>query len=271
MQMFQLIGFPLRYSLSPQIHSLFAQQFALSLNYQLAAVPPNRFSNFVQTFFNNSGKGLNVTAPYKERIICQLDGLDPLAQATGAVNTIYQTDAGAIFGTNTDGIGLMRDFARRGIDVNGQRILLIGAGGAARGILGPMLDAKPAEIIVVNRTQEKAKKLIADFDVTNLQYKTLNDLSAINADVIIHAISSNLLPELYAQINYKNAICYDLNYQQTTNFMHTAAKKDAKKIFNGLGMLVEQAAEAFYLWHGKRPNVPEVLEKLQLLNNAITA
>ena len=260
---YALLGFPLANSLSPVIHKLFAMQFNLDIEYKALEVAPIDLMLTINNLIDAGFNGFNITAPYKEIIFQQLQNYDSNVRIARAVNTVVVKDDHSMCGHNTDGLGLIADFKRHNIPVTAQRILILGAGGAVRGILPELLALQPENLTIINREQIKTAKIITDFNnLGDVQLGAYSQLGVLKADVIINATSSDNC-ELLANLDFNNAYCYDLNYKQkVSEFMRFALDHGAKYAVNGLGMLVEQAAIAFELWHGKMPAVEHVLLEL---------
>lgn len=265
---YAVFGSPIQHSKSPKIHRLFAEQTNQSLEYTAQEVKPENFNAAVTKFFQQGGKGLNCTVPLKELAFQFAEQKTARAEAAKAVNTLIKQADGSILGDNTDGIGLVRDLTQNhGIKLAGQRILILGAGGATRGILNPLLDEKPDALIVANRTSEKAWQLAIEFN-HSFTGCGFDDLHEQPFDLILNATSASLqnqLPAISEHLLAKNGVCYDLAYgNKPTAFVNWGITQNARKSLDGLGMLVEQAAEAFFLWRGVRPNTHEVIELLNL-------
>lgn len=266
-----VIGNPISHSRSPLIHRAFAEQIGMALDYTAILAPLDGFETTVTSFRQTGGRGLNVTVPFKAQAFTLCDQLSEHAARAGAVNTlIIPADLNQpIIGDNTDGRGLLRDFSFHSIRLHGKKILLLGAGGASRGVLVPLLAEQPAELLIANRREQTARTLIGDF--TDLAHHTklnacaLTDIPQKPFDLIINATSSSLsdteLPLPDALIG-QNSIVYDMAYgAQPTVFMRWGQTRGASA-FDGLGMLVEQAALSFYLWHGTHPATDPVRELL---------
>jgi shikimate dehydrogenase len=270
---YAVMGNPVAHSLSPLIHTEFARQTHQNLNYQAIEVEPGRFAEAVSTFFVQGGKGLNVTVPFKQEAWELAQTLSPDAEIAGAVNTLLQDSSGKLQGHNTDGIGLVRDIKDNlGASLQGKTVLILGAGGATRGILLPILREQPARVIIANRTASKAELLAADFSQYGpVKARAFQDLDDLQADWLINATSASLkgeLPPLSASVIDTGSACYDLMYskrnsKQGTPFCAWAQNNGAALVADGLGMLVEQAAEAFYLWRGLRPQTRPVISALR--------
>ncbi len=265
---YAVFGNPIAHSKSPQIHALFAQQTRQVMHYDPLLAPLDGFENSVRDFIAAGGRGANVTVPFKEQAFRLADQLTTRAQAAGAVNTLLFAED-SIVGDNTDGAGLVRDIETNlGFAIAGKRVLLLGAGGAARGIILPLLDESPAALIVTNRTADKANNLVDTF-VADAQgiigCCTFEQLAAQSFDLIINATSAGLqdaaLP-LPDSIFASGCLAYEIVYGRETPFMQQARRANAR-VADGLGMLVEQAAEAFFVWRGLRPDTAAVLVTLR--------
>ncbi|HAI96215.1 MAG: shikimate dehydrogenase [Cycloclasticus sp.] len=269
MDRYAVFGFPISHSKSPFIHQQFAKQTGQQIRYEAEEVRPENFDAAVDVFFKEGGKGLNCTVPLKELAYEKVDLLTERAKFSGAVNTIKRQDDGSLLGDNTDGIGLLTDLrVNLGVDIEGKRVLVLGAGGASRGIIGPLLKEKPLAFYLANRTVAKAKameELFAPIGV--VQAGSYESLHEHQFDIVLNATSASLtgqLPPLADQLLAEGALCYDLAYsQEPTAFMLWAQQQKARLIKDGLGMLVEQAAHAFYLWRGVMPNSQTVLARLK--------
>ena len=262
LQRFAVIGKPIAHSLSPIIHQSFAKQTQQTMTYEKIQGDELVFEQQVSTFFSSGGKGLNVTLPFKQRAFAMAEVTSDRCAKAGAANTLWLDD-GKIHADNTDGIGFVRDLARY-CPLAGKRILILGAGGAARGIIHPLLESKPALLTVANRSFDKVKKLQSEFP--EIAVLSLEHLSG-TFDLIINASSAGHLGEVISlpkEMMVYTPFCYDLAYQQKkdTPFVSYTRGFGCRAI-DGLGMLVEQAAEAFYLWHGVRPDVSAILQRLR--------
>ncbi|EZQ18048.1 shikimate dehydrogenase [Halopseudomonas bauzanensis] len=268
MDHYAVIGNPIAHSKSPLIHGLFARQTGEQLQYEALLAPPDDFAGTLRDFLQE-GRGVNVTVPFKEQAWALVDSRTPAAERAGAVNTIQRLDDGSLLGDNTDGKGLVRDIQHNaGLPLAGKRILLIGAGGAARGVIQPLLEAGPAQLCVVNRTVEKAEQLAMLFKDQGPISAAGFDWLEESVDLIINATSASLdgqLPPLPPSlIRPGHTWCYDMMYaSEATVFNRWAAEQGAARCIDGLGMLVEQAAEAFFLWRGVRPDTAPVLATLR--------
>ncbi|WP_111498430.1 shikimate dehydrogenase [Marinobacter bohaiensis] len=266
--LYAVMGNPISHSKSPLIHNLFAQQTGESLEYTAIQCPMDDFPGTVRTFFERGGKGLNVTVPFKQTAYELVDRMTPGAEAAGAVNTLFQDTDGQLCGENTDGLGLVQDLTvNQGLDLSGKRILVLGAGGAVRGVLRPLLGQKPAEIVIANRTVEKAEALASlfsnDIPVRGCGFADVTE----PFDLIINGTSASLqgdLPPLDAGIIAAHTVSYDMMYgPDLTPFNRWAREHGAQRVIDGLGMLVEQAAEAFACWRGVRPETAPVMAQLR--------
>lgn len=264
-----VVGYPIEHSKSPLIHRMFAAATGESLSYDRHAVSPEAFTVFVRDFFESGGCGLNVTVPHKEHAARLADELTPRAARAGAVNTLIRLADGRIRGDNTDGAGLLADLDRLGVPIRGQRLLILGAGGATRGIVGPLMERGPAEILIANRSAERAYALAAEAahpDVTGCSYTVLNTSFASPAatpfDLVLHATPLGLegaVPDVTPRIIGPGTFAYDLGYGiPDTPFVRWAMQHGARAAAQGIGMLVEQAAEAFFVWRNVRPDTAPV-------------
>lgn len=265
---YAVFGSPIKHSKSPRIHQLFAEQTQQLLEYTSQEVPAERFRESVKAFFSQGGKGLNCTLPLKELAWAFADITTKRAELSRAVNTLIIEDDDRILGDNTDGCGLIADLTvNHGITIKGTRILILGAGGACRGILAPLLEKAPQQLMLANRTRQKASDLAAEFclfgDIEGCGY---SNIRSQQFDVIINATSASLydeLPPLPDDVLAEDGVCYDLAYgNKPTSFVRWGVEHNAKKSLDGLGMLVEQAAEAFFLWRNIRPQTQPVIEAL---------
>lgn len=255
-----VIGNPIAHSKSPQIHARFAQQTGQDLTYDRLLAPLDGFEAAVRDFIAAGGCGANVTVPFKLDAFALASERSARAQAAGAVNTLKFVD-GRIFGDNTDGVGLVRDIVvNGGVAVAGARVLLLGAGGAARGVILPLLEQQPAQIVIANRTLARADALVDQFAHPALSAARFDALSG-SFDIVINATSASLsaeLPPVPASVFAATTFAYDMMYGAApTVFMQLAASCGAR-VADGLGMLVEQAAESFFLWRGVRPDTAPV-------------
>ncbi|OLF51407.1 shikimate dehydrogenase [Pseudomonas chlororaphis] len=268
MDQYVVFGNPIGHSKSPLIHRLFAEQTAQQLAYTTLLAPLDDFVGCARDFFVE-GRGANVTVPFKEDAYRLADSLTARAQRAGAVNTLSKLADGSLLGDNTDGAGLVRDLmVNAGFGLKGKRILLLGAGGAVRGALEPLLAEQPASVIVANRTVEKAELLAELFDDLGPVSASGFDWLREPVDLIINATSASLtgdVPPIAASlIEPGKTLCYDMMYgKEPTVFCRWASEHGAAMAIDGLGMLAEQAAEAFFLWRGVRPDTAPVLAELR--------
>lgn len=265
---YAVFGNPIAHSKSPHIHGLFAAQTQQDLTYEALLAPLDNFAAFARDFFIQ-GRGANVTVPFKEEAFQLADELSERAQRAGAVNTLHRLENGRLLGDNTDGAGLLRDLTvNAGLSLQGKRVLLLGAGGAVRGVLAPLLAEQPACVVIANRTLAKAETLAQLFaDLGDVRASTFDALQG-PFDLIINGTSASLSGELPplndGLIQAGQSVCYDMMYsQEPTAFNRWAASLGAARTLDGLGMLVEQAAEAFLLWRGVRPDSAPVLASLR--------
>ena len=264
-----VMGNPVGHSLSPLIHTLFARQTGQQMHYQAIQPELDKFQAVLSEFQRSGGKGINITLPFKQQA-CELsDVLTPRAQRAMAVNTMWFGDDGKRYGDNTDGAGLVYDLINNHhLQLHASRILIMGAGGATRGILAPLLEQQPQLLAIVNRTRSKAETLCDEFaGPVKLAAFYYDELSGHSFDLLINATSASLqgvMPPLPETILADNACCYDLMYsRQDTVFMSWARSHAATQIYDGIGMLVEQAAEAFVQWRGIRPDTSVVIDQLK--------
>lgn len=272
---YAVVGYPVAHSKSPFIHGLFADQMGQALVYERMEIAPEDFTHRVREFFDQGGLGLNITVPHKEAAWQLVDWRAPNADRAGAVNTMYQLDDGRLAGDNTDGVGLVRDIEQNnGGKLRGARVLVLGAGGAVRGVLPRLIAAEPASIHIVNRTVSRAETLAHDFAdqyaLQVLSYARLQEQSqhqALTFDWIINGSAGGLkgeLPPLPDALVASGGACYDMVYAPGgTVFQKWASAQGAVLSLDGTGMLVEQAAESFRLWRGVRPKTGPVIEALR--------
>ena len=271
MDRYAVVGNPIAHSKSPWIHAAFARQTGQALVYEALLAPLDDFAGTVARFGAEGGRGLNVTVPFKLEAFALADRRTPRAEAAGAVNTLAFA-ADGILGDNTDGAGLVRDLAANlGCPPGGRRILLLGAGGATRGALLPLLDSRPARLTIANRTVAKAEALSTLFAARAgdcvLDACGFDALAGRRFDLVINATAASLadeLPPLPPGLYAEGALAYDMMYARApTRFMRAALADGAARVADGLGMLVEQAAESFTLWRGVRPDSAPVLAELR--------
>jgi shikimate dehydrogenase len=266
-----LFGHPVGHSWSPFIHGMFARQFDHVVDYKLRDVPPAEFRHAVINFFVEGGGGANVTLPHKPAAAEVVNELSARAERARAVNTIIRRSATELYGENTDGIGLVTDLARNlGVTLGGVRLLILGAGGAVRGVLAPLLEQEPREIRIANRTPERAERLREEFsDLGEISASSFDAVDDQPWDVIINATAASLageVPSLPPRAVGPDTVCYDMAYGRgDTAFMRWAIERGTTRAYKGWGMLVEQAAESYLLWHGMRPETRPVMDALERL------
>jgi shikimate dehydrogenase len=268
-----VFGNPVGHSKSPKIHALFAAQATQDMRYDAILAPLDGFAAAVNQFIAGGGCGANVTVPFKEEAFRLANRRTPRAEAAGAVNTLSFTE-GEIVGDNTDGAGLVRDLKiNLGCNPAGRRILLLGAGGAARGVILPLLLEQPVRLVIANRSVEKAERLAAEFArlpacavAIKPESCGFDELTGESFDLVINATSAGLtdavLP-LSTSLFAPGCVAYEMLYGRKTPFMTQSGNAPAVRVADGLGMLVEQAAEAFFVWRGIRPNTQAVLTELR--------
>ena len=274
---YAVIGNPIEQSKSPLIHTAFAQVTGQDIEYTKVLGPMGGFAKTVDAFRASGGKGMNVTAPFKLDAFAYATDLAPSAQMAGAVNAM-KFEGDKVYAENFDGVGLVRDVVHNlGFALRGQRVLLLGAGGATRGALLPMLAEQPAELVIVNRTVAKAEELAAlgrqhqsgQVPVKGVGY---DQLKGQQFDVVFNATSASLtaeLPPLPASVFAPDALAYELAYGKgLTPFLKLAQQAGVTRLADGVGMLAEQAAEAFLWWRGVRPDTAEVIRQLTVPLNA---
>lgn len=270
-----VVGHPIAHSRSPEIHQAFAAQFDDSIDYKKVDVAPGEFAAYADEFARGGGRGMNVTVPFKGDAYNYVDRCDVHAAAAGAVNTIVFGEDGTSAGYNTDGVGLLNDMQQRhSINLAGLRILIIGAGGATAGVINPLLNVHPAELIIANRTLSRAENLVEhhksrlgeDIPLSALDLAELGAAKrAPRVDVVINATSFALnggeIP--IAKECVTGTICYDMSYGPAALFQRWAVEQGAVKSFDGLGMLVEQAAQSFYIWRKQMPQTEPVVAAIR--------
>jgi shikimate dehydrogenase len=260
---FAVVGNPVAHSLSPRIHALFGEATGIELDYGRLLAPLGDFAGTVERFLAGGGAGFNVTLPFKEQAFRWVDAADREASRARAVNTVVV--AARRQGHNTDGPGLVRDLAVHGVAAPARRILIVGAGGAVRGVLGPLLDAAPDAIVIANRTPERAQRLADEFGDRRLRAVAFHRLSP-PFDVVVNGTSASLLDDVPAlpEETVRGAFCYDMAYApEPTSFCRWAMRHGAERSADGLGMLIEQAALAFELWHGVLPSTVDLRSRLR--------
>ncbi len=266
---YAVMGNPIAHSKSPLIHRQFAGQTGQVLTYDAILVDIGRFTEAVDAFRRDGGKGLNVTVPFKQDAWRLASRRTPRAERAGAVNTLWWDGDERLCGDTTDGVGLVRDLRdNHGIRIEGRRVLLVGAGGAARGVIEPLLAERPATLVIANRTPERAHELAAIFGglgpITGCGF---GELSGRSFDLAINATAAGLtgeVPPLPATVFAPGACAYDMMYgSEPTAFVRWSLAQGCARALDGLGMLVEQAAEAFFIWRGVRPDTAPVIARLR--------
>ncbi|MEM9531515.1 MAG: shikimate dehydrogenase [Pseudomonadota bacterium] len=258
---FGVIGQPIAHSLSPRIHAIFARQAGIHLTYEALEVAPENFSSFLN---RTPWRGFNVTMPLKGEAYGAAAELSDRARAAAAVNTMTRRPEGGFAGDNTDGVGLITDLTTNlRVSLTDQRVLMLGAGGAARGIAAPLMAERPGHFVVANRTVSRAEQLVATFGGEARSLSALADLGCF--DVVIHASGAGYdhFPALPDSLAGPDTFCYDLSYGAAADaFLSWAASRSARAA-DGLGMLVEQAAVSFSIWHGVQPQSAPVIGELR--------
>ncbi len=267
---FAVIGDPVEHSLSPKIHNLFAKQHGSQIEYEKIRVTRGLFVAFVEDFFSNRGVGLNITLPLKAEAFEIADTLDEDSKSCQAVNTLKPVN-GKLSGFNTDGVGFLTDLeAWHGIAVKNKRVLLLGAGGAAKGIVRPLLSREPKTLVIANRTHASARALADQLNSENfigIEGLGLDDTQLLKKrfDIIINATSAgHKNSEIPIDEDFlEDAICYDLSYGPAASFFRWAESSGAKRSIDGLGMLIEQAAKSYEIWTGFSPNTESVRARIR--------
>lgn len=265
---YAVIGHPIAHSLSPRIHALFAEQTRQQLLYGALDVTPEQLRSSVQAFFASGGRGLNVTIPHKQTVMALIERLSARAERAGAVNTIALERDQHLYGDNTDGVGLVRDLTvNLQLSLQQRRILLLGAGGAARGVLGALLAESPREIVIANRSPERARDLARSWsESASVRAVAPEELDVAAFDLIINATPATAqAPAAFSRRKLAPGVtCYDMAYGRSeSGFLRWARESGAAHRHDGLGMLVEQAAESFRLWRGVQPDTTPVLAALR--------
>jgi len=266
---YAVIGNPIEHSKSPAIHAAFAAATGQEMEYGRILGTPGHFAEEVREFLAKGGKGLNITVPFKEDAWRLADERSSRAELAGAVNTLIRLDDGRLRGDNTDGVGLVRDLEQNhGCRLNGRSILLLGAGGASRGVLRPLLEANPSRLVIANRTVAKAEALAADAaGLGPISGCGFDALAGERFDLIINGTAAGLrneVPPLPTGILASGGVAYDMMYgDEPTAFVRWGGAAGAAMALDGLGMLIEQAAESFYLWRGVRPRTAPVVDMLR--------
>ena len=268
MDRYAVFGHPIGHSRSPDIHARFAAQTRQAMEYRAIDVPAEQFENTLKAFIDEGGRGLNCTVPLKEIAFRATHILTDRARRSGAVNTLKILENGQLWGDNTDGVGLYRDLTRNlELKLRGKRILILGAGGATRGIVEPLLLEHPDSLCIANRTVERAEKIADDFSAFgDLRAVGFDELAGSSFDLILNGTSASLsgaLPPLPWGLLAEGGSCYDLAYgKEPTPFVLWGREQHAIISADGIGMLVEQAAEAFLIWRGIFPETVSVIEDL---------
>ncbi|AKC60391.1 shikimate dehydrogenase [Blochmannia endosymbiont of Camponotus (Colobopsis) obliquus] len=268
MDSFAVFGNPIEHSMSPEIYSFFAEETGITASYGKRLATITNFKIILEQFFISGGMGANITMPLKEHTFMLCKNLTKRATVAGAVNVLKKQHDGSLLGDNTDGIGLLADLQRLGWLNIGSKILLVGSGGAARGIIFPLLTFG-CQIILTNRTLLRAQKLANFFhNIGNINVVPFNELCTVQSDVIINATSAGVygkLPNLPNSLINSSVSCYDLFYQKDidTPFIRWCKEQGAVRCSDGLGMLVGQAAYSFLLWHNLLPSISLVLQKIR--------
>lgn len=271
MTQYAVMGDPISHSKSPEIHSLFAEQTGEDVNYVKFQIASEDFAVAIADFFDRGGGGLNVTVPHKEAAFALADHLSSRASMARAANTLGRKPDGSIWADNTDGVGLVRDLAcNYKLPLGGQHVLMLGAGGAARGVLAELISHAPASITIMNRTQSRAEALRDDLAEYGLVHvRAINSLGGPRYDLVINGTSAGLQNEclqLDSALFAESFVAYDMMYAtHDTPFMQWAKAAGARRVLDGLGMLVEQAAESFALWRGRRPETRKVIDQIRKL------
>lgn len=265
---YAVMGNPIGHSKSPAIHAAFARQTGQDLSYTAILVEPGHFALAVAEFHQAGGRGLNITVPFKQEAFQLATALSGRARRAGAVNTLYWGDQDRLQGDTTDGVGLLQDLTvNHGVTIHRARVLVLGAGGAVRGVLEPLLAESPVELVIANRTVVKARQLANDFAcLGNVMGCGFDELSG-RFDLVINGTAAGLrgaVPPLPTTAIDGQTLCYDMMYgDEPTAFIRWAQKQGAGKTLDGLGMLVEQAAESFRIWRGVRPDTRPVITGLR--------
>jgi shikimate dehydrogenase len=271
MKKFAVFGNPIAQSLSPTIHEMFAEQTGEVISYEKILAPVDGFTDAARAFLaQESAVGCNVTMPFKLDAFHLAKVDDQAAKDAQAVNTLMDTNNGEVLGYNTDGVGLVNDLLNNHVEIKDKRVLLIGAGGAARGVISPLLHAGAASLTIANRTKAKAEEVANAASNPKVQVISLADVATIKPHIIINSTAASLSNELPCSLEdgvLNNCdVVYDMVYKNSpTRFMRDAAKLGVKTQIDGLGMLVEQAAEAFYIWTQKRPDTSDIVKRVRVI------
>ncbi len=267
MKKFAVFGNPINHSKSPYIHHLFAKQTGCALKYEAILASQDNFKESINLFFAKGAEGANITTPFKEEAYAISNELTDRAKLAGAVNTLKRKPDGSLLGDNTDGIGLVNDLQRLNMLVPQQRVLLVGAGGAARGVIKPLLDTA-ITLVITNRTFDKADYLAKLFSsYGNIEAHAMQNIENQQFDLIINATTTGLqkeIPLISPSLINSNTACYDMFYdKKLTPFLEWAKQQGANQCADGLGMLVGQAAHSFFLWHGIMPEITKTIMMLR--------
>jgi shikimate dehydrogenase len=266
---FAVMGNPVAHSKSPRIHALFAHQFHHAIEYTAIQVDPGGFAQAVEQFRAQGGRGLNVTVPFKIDAYHLASQLSDRARLAGAVNTLRFEPDGSVFGDNTDGAGLVHDLARNlDVQLRNKQLLLLGAGGAVRGVVAPLMKQHPELTVIANRTAGKAKELAAEFtQFGRIEGCGFEETKGRHFDIVINGTAASLkgeVPPLPENLFANHALAYDMMYgARAMPFLDWAVRHGAERAADGLGMLVEQAAESYFVWFGTRPETKSVIHALQ--------
>ena len=269
MDNYAVIGNPIAHSLSPRIHAQFAAQTGQAPDYGAILSTTEEFTASVEAFRQAGGRGLNVTLPFKEQAWEYADERSARAERVRAVNTLRFDGTGRVFGDSTDGVGLVRDLTGNGVEISQKNILLVGAGGAVRSVLGNILDGQPAAVTIINRTRSRAEQLLELFPEAAgvLAVRGFDEPAGGPYDLVVNGASAGLAGQslpLPDGILTQGACCYDMVYGKAAEmFLDWAAANGAATRCDGLGMLVEQAAESFHIWRGIRPETQPVIDALR--------
>ncbi|MHC6646872.1 shikimate dehydrogenase [Alteromonas sp. HB246098] len=269
MKKFAVFGNPIAQSLSPTIHQMFADQVGEKISYEKILAPEDGFVEAAKAFLaQENAVGCNVTMPFKLDAFNLAKVDDQAAKDAQAVNTLMNGDRGELLGFNTDGVGLVNDLLNSGVKVKDKRVLLIGAGGAARGVISPLLKAGAASLTIANRTKAKADEVASAASNAKVQVVPIEDIATIAPHIIINSTAASLNNELPCSLNdgvlHHCEVVYDMVYKNSpTRFMRDAAELGVNTQIDGLGMLVEQAAEAFYIWTQKRPDTSDIVKRVR--------
>jgi len=267
---YAVVGNPVAHSLSPRIHSEFARQTGEAISYEAIELATDAFASGIAELQRRGFRGLNVTVPFKREAWELCHSRTPRAGIAGAVNTLILQADGKIHGDNTDGVGLIRDLVHNlKINIGGQKVLILGAGGAVRGVLEPLLALSPAKLTIANRNLDRARQLARDFtSFGKIEAVAYNRLKREGYHLIINATAaglSNQVPPISATILQPEGVCYDMMYKlnAATAFVEWSRAQGVKQSYDGLGMLVEQAAAAFSLWRDRQPDTGRVMALLR--------